>query len=455
VKVSRFLHWPRTISKQLICILIVCMVTTIFLIAALLYEFRPYVPPLPDGPWPNALAIETGIEAIRSAPEGLRATIAERISTKDLMFQTGHPPECLSLAQDHLSELLRRILNVRFGQEGENIIVKTCALDMNGDTVASVHLPSQGIFVLARESVHFHWPQILRMTLPLIVSFGSLLVMIIVISIWCIRRINHPLTVLASRAEAFGYDISPAPLPEKGPTEIRNVACAFNRMQARIAYVVEERKRILMAVGHDLRTPLTRLSLRVEMGGSELEQATMRRDLVMMNRMLNGALAFLKEEEEAASTEVVDIGSLVESLCSDFTDMGKNVVFSGNAKLVCVCDAVALSRAISNLIDNACKFGENVSVNLWCQDDHAMIEVVDDGPGIPAEFRETAILPFARLDPARTSQGGLGLGLAIVKAIVDRHYGKLMFTDASPHGLIARIAIPLNRDRRLAAMIFS
>jgi len=455
VKISRLLYGPRTISAQLVCILIACMVATIFLIAALFYEFRPYVPPLPDGPWPNALAIETGIEAIRSAPEGLKDSIAERISTKDLMFQIGHPLECLPLAQDHLSELLRRILNVRFGHEEENIIVKTCALGEDGDTMASVHLPSQGIFVLARESIHFHWPQILRMTLPLIMAFGSLLVMIIVISIWCIHRINHPLTVLASRAEAFGYDISPAPLPAKGPAEIRNVACAFNRMQARIAYVVEERKRILMAVGHDLRTPLTRLSLRVEMGGKELDQAAMRRDLVLMNRMLNGALAFLKEEVEAASTEVVDIGSLVESLCSDFTDMGKNVVFSGNIELVCVCDAVALSRAISNLIDNACKYGENVSVNLWRQDDYAMIEVTDDGPGIPATFRETAILPFARLDPARTSPGGLGLGLAIVKAIVDRHYGKLVFADASPHGLIARIAIPLNRDRRLAAMISS
>ncbi|AXY23255.1 Osmolarity sensor protein EnvZ [Komagataeibacter saccharivorans] len=441
---TRFSLLPRTVYGQMVAIVISSMMVTIFVVAFLVFVLRPTVPPLPEGPWPNALAIETAIDALRAGPPEIRAVIARGMSTPDVSFQTTGPFPCVPIPTEHFSVLLRRILKAQMNNRNAVIKESTCAADSSGMTSTHIDMPREGIFITAHNGINHHLPQLMRATLPLIVSFLSLLVIMGTLSLWSLWRINRPLKVLANKAETFGYDITPEPLTEQGPVELRRVARAFNRMQARIAAAAEERTRMLMAIGHDLRTPLTRLSMRIEMGGADASPAALRNDLWLMNRMLNGALSFLKGQGDTEPAERVDIGALVESVCAEFEATGRNVIYQGDLGLTCLCQPVAVSRMVNNLIDNACKFGSTVQVDTRRNGNEAIIEVADDGPGIPTEMHDVVLLPFARLDPARSSDGGLGLGLSIIHDIVQRHRGSLNFQSNQPHGLRVCIALPLD-----------
>ncbi|MBL7240935.1 ATP-binding protein [Komagataeibacter rhaeticus] len=434
---------PRTVYGQMGAIVISSMLVTIFVVAVLVFALRPAVPPLPEGPWPNALAIETAIDALRASPPEARAAVARGMSSPDAGFQTTAPFPCVPVPTGHFSILLRRILQAQAGNRNALIRVSTCAADSSGMTSTHIDMPREGIFITLHNGINHHLPQLMRATLPLIVSFLSLLVIMGALSLWSLWRINRPLKVLANKAENFGYDITPEPLTEQGPVELRRVARAFNRMQARIAAAAEERTRMLMAIGHDLRTPLTRLSMRIEMGGDDAAPAALRNDLWLMNRMLNGALAFLKGQGDTEPAEPVDLGALVESVCAEFEATGRQVTCQGDLGLTCLCQPVALARVVNNLIDNACKYGTRVQVGIQRDGDTAVIDVADDGPGIPAEMHDTVLLPFARLDPARSSDGGLGLGLSIIHDIVQRHRGSVTFHHNRPHGLRVRITLPL------------
>ena len=442
---DRFSLLPRTVYGQMVAIVVSSMMVTIFVVAFLVFVLRPAVPPLPEGPWPNALAFETAIDALRASPPAMRETIAQGMSTPDVSLRTTAPFPCAFIPTEHFSILLRRILQAQAGNRDAVINVSTCAADSSGMTSTHIDMPREGIFITAHNGINHHLPQLMRATLPLIVSFLSLLAIMGSLSLWSLWRINRPLKILANKAETFGYDITPEPLTEQGPAELRRVARAFNRMQARIAAAAEERTRMLMAIGHDLRTPLTRLSMRIEMGGADASPAALRNDLWLMNRMLNGALSFLKGQGDTEPAERVDIGALVESVCTEFEATGRNVIYQGDLGLTCLCQPVAVARMVNNLIDNACKFGSEVRVDTRRSDHDAIIEVADNGPGIPSEMHDVVLLPFARLDPARSSDGGLGLGLSIIHDIVQRHHGSLTFHSSQPHGLLVRVALPLDQ----------
>ena len=442
---NRFSLLPRTVYGQMVAIVVSGMMVTIFVVAALVFALRPTVPPLPEGQWTNAQDIEKAIDALRAAPPQTRESIARGMSTPDMLFQTTAPFACARIQTEHFSILLRRILQAQPRNRQAIIAVSTCAADASGMTSTHIDMPREGIFITAHNGINYHLPQIMRETMPLIVSFLSLLVIISTLSLWSLWRISRPLKILATKAESFGYDITPAALREQGPVELRRVARAFNRMQARIAVAAEERTRMLMAIGHDLRTPLTRLSMRIEMGGADASPSALRNDLSLMNRMLDGALSFLKGQGDTEPAERVDIGALVESVCAEFEAIGRNVTCQGDLGLTCLCQPVAVARMVNNLIDNACKFGSEVHVDTRRNGHEAIIEVADDGPGIPAELHDVVLLPFARLDPARSPDGGLGLGLSIIHDIVQRHRGSLTFHSNQPHGLLVRIALPLDR----------
>jgi signal transduction histidine kinase len=248
---------------------------------------------------------------------------------------------------------------------------------------------------------------------------------------------------MANTVEKFGLDVAVAPLPEHGPCEFRRLAQTFNRMQQRIAQLLNERSHMLMAVGHDLRTPLTRLKLRIELDDTLATRQDLLCELYLMQRMINGALSFLDNRRITEATEDVDLGSLVESICIGFADSGKDVVYTGTYGLNCSCQPTAITRAVNNLIENGCRYGTHVVADVRRQDQHVIIDIRDDGPGIPAKMREIVMQPFARLDPARASDGGLGLGLSIVRDVVRRHGAELILMDAEPKGLLVRIRLPL------------
>ncbi|MCG0996453.1 ATP-binding protein [Acetobacter indonesiensis] len=442
--------YPHTIYGQMVMLVSLSMILTLSVISFLLYQFRPVMPPVPPGPWANAQAMETGIQALQAAPLATREAIAKKISNSEITFSVTVPLPCEEVPVDHLAELLHRILLSRLDMSERQIQLKSCAPDESGRPSSYIYVPEGTISIRAYNFPHIHFHHFMHLTTPLMVSFLSLLSITLSLTFWSIWYISRPLRNIAKGADAFGYDIAPDPLPEQGPTEVKRLTRAFNRMQARIAASVEERTRMLIAIGHDLRTPLTRLFMRLEIGGEEASPQALHHDLTLMNKMLNGALYFLREQTEAEKPERTDLASLLESLSMEYSAVGRNVTYKGPSDLICVCQTTALERALSNLVDNGLKYGSEVSIHLESDTRHAIITICDDGPGIPDAQLPSALLPFYRLDPARASDGGLGLGLSIAEAIVSRHQGKLVLSNVKPHGLQAQIILPLHNSKLTA-----
>ena len=267
--------------------------------------------------------------------------------------------------------------------------------------------------------------------------------------LWAARTLTAPLAKFADAAERFTVGRSDAALSERGPVEIRRVAKALNEMRARIRQMVEDRTRMLAAVSHDLRTPITRLRLRAE----EIAPGTLKRqvirDLDSMADMVHSALSFLRDQSTESLTTArrvkTDLPSLVQTLCDGFSDMGANVSFSGPAHLQITCDPEQLTRALSNLVDNGIKFGAAVTVALTQPPGGPVtIEVADDGPGIAEAERERVMEPFYRSDAARGLDGtpSFGLGLSIARSVAQAHGGTLSLHGLAPKGLIARLTLP-------------
>lgn len=283
-----------------------------------------------------------------------------------------------------------------------------------------------------------------RITLPRVVIllfFAMVMVPLAVLAIWALAMLTAPLRHLAWSADRFSIDLDPTPLPAKGPAEIRKLANAFNTMKGRIRQLVDSRSRMLAAVSHDLRTPLTRLRLKTEALADSEDKEKMLRDIASMNAMIGQALSFLRDQTTNLAREPVDLSVLLESICNDYEDMGASAAFVGPRNIVCECEPELLTRAVSNLVDNAIKFGGCATVRLSLGPDaEAIIVIEDDGPGIPDDRKGLVFEPFSRGDAAHAE--GFGLGLAIAKQIVERHGGRISLLDRQPSGLRVHIALP-------------
>ncbi len=291
-------------------------------------------------------------------------------------------------------------------------------------------------------------PPLRRSGLPpaLISALAFCACAITLLFLWAARTLTAPLARFADAAEQFTVGRSDAPLAEQGPLEIRRAAKALNGMRDRIRQMVESRTRMLAAISHDLRTPITRLRLRAEDIAPERLKQQVIRDLDAMAEMVHSALSFLRDQSTgplvAARREKTDLPSLIQTLCDGHSDMGANVGFDGPAHLQITCDPEQLTRAISNLIDNGVKFGTAVTVTLaQAPDGNVVIDVADDGPGIAEAEREKVMEPFYRGDPAR-GLAGSGLGLSIARSVAQAHGGTLTLHGRSPQGLIARLILP-------------
>lgn len=279
----------------------------------------------------------------------------------------------------------------------------------------------------------------------LIVMLSLLAMLIGLLSLWAARAMASPLSQLAAAADRFDPDRAEPVSLDRGPVEVKRLAAAFNAMAGRIRRLVEERTRMLAAVSHDLRTPITRLRLRVE----ELADADKRRailaDLALMERMVSGALSYLREGRASGSMTATDVPALLQTVCDDFADLGHIVVYDGPIRASALCDADQMTRAVTNLVDNAIKFGGKATVILDDGEAERIAVIVeDDGPGIAPDEREKVFEPFYRADVARTLRegSGFGLGLAIVRAIAEAHRGELTLAERPGGGLRARIAWP-------------
>jgi signal transduction histidine kinase len=273
------------------------------------------------------------------------------------------------------------------------------------------------------------------------------------LSLWAARALTAPLSSFAKAAEDFSLDGTAEPLPERGPEEIRSVARALNRMQERIARLMSDRTKMLAAISHDLRTPITRLRLRAEFVEDETHRRRMLIDLDQMRSMLESVLSLLRNDRKVEAVTLVDVASTLQLIADQFADMGHAVHYVGPAQASAAVRPDDLHRGITNLVENAVRFGAEVTIRLDVQDARLTIDVEDDGPGISDARKQEMLEPFVRGDDARNMDDatGFGLGLSIARAIALAHGGELSLHDREPHGLIVRMQLPVWQANRLAA----
>lgn len=279
---------------------------------------------------------------------------------------------------------------------------------------------------------------------PLLLPLLFLVAISIALFIWAALRIVAPLSRFSAAVDKFGVANQTQPLLEEGPAEIRQATRAFNRMSERILRLIEDRTQMMMAISHDLRTPLTRLRLRTEDVTNEETRRSMLRDIQRMESSISEAVSNLRHVSATEARARADLPSLLETICNEFADAGSAVSYEGPQSLTATVRPLAMTRAVTNLVQNATKFGSRVTVRLGEADGKAaVIDIEDDGPGIPDSEKEAVLKPFYRSDPARQEAGGFGLGLAIALEVARDHGGTLTLHDSNPHGLRVTLRLPL------------
>ena len=288
---------------------------------------------------------------------------------------------------------------------------------------------------------------------PWLVTLMTAFICISVLGLWAARALATPLSSFAKAAENFSLDGEADPLPERGPEEIRSVARALNRMHERIARLMSDRTRMLAAISHDLRTPITRLRLRAEFIEDEGNRKRMLIDLDQMRSMLESVLSLLRNDRKIEAVTLVDIASTLQLIADQFGDMGHVVHYDGPLSATAAARPDDLHRGVTNLVENAVRFGAEVTIRLDVSGTTLVIDVEDDGPGISDARKQEMLEPFVRGDDARTmdESTGCGLGLSIARAIALAHGGELSLHDRAPHGLIVRMQLPVWQEPRLAA----
>lgn len=276
-----------------------------------------------------------------------------------------------------------------------------------------------------------------------LVSMGIVAVVVLTASAWAVRRVTAPLDALSAAAERFGRDLNASPLPETGTAETRHAALAFNVMQVRLRTLIENRTRLLAAISHDLRTPLTLLRLRAENVEDVGERERMLSVIAEMDTMVGAALDFARDESQTERVRAMDVTALVQSIADDMGDAGLPVEMEPSEPLVMECRPMALKRALTNLIDNAIKYGKTARVAINMTPTSVTITVDDEGLGIPETELTRVFEPFYRVEGSRNRDtGGVGLGLAIALSAVEAHGGQLTLRNRPGGGLSAVVTLP-------------
>jgi signal transduction histidine kinase len=263
------------------------------------------------------------------------------------------------------------------------------------------------------------------------------------------RTITRPLSELATAAEAVGRGERRAPLRETGARELREATHAFNAMQERLHRYLDSRTRVLAAMSHDLRTPLTRLRLRVESLDDDDLRKRFSGDLDEMSGMIEGALKLFRGLNHDEPDQAVDAAALLETLRSEFAELGATVTVDAADGVNAVTKPAALKRCLTNLISNAVKYAGQAAVSARLEGGELVLRIEDDGPGIPEGQLEQVFEPFYRVEGSRSADtGGIGLGLGIARDIAQALGGTLKLANRAPHGLEAVLRIPIGEAPR-------
>ncbi len=281
-----------------------------------------------------------------------------------------------------------------------------------------------------------------------LVAFLAMTALASLLIIWAVRRLTAPVRLLGQAAERLGRDVNAPALAEDGPAEVATAAAAFNTMAGRIRRFVSDRTFLLSAIGHDLRTPITRLKLRAEWMDDEEQRRKMLLDLDELEAMVSATLAFGRDVAGSEPAVPMDLSALLRTVLDEAADArpaaAEQIGFRGPEQLRVQGRPVALKRAFSNLVQNALNYAQGVQLSLSAaRNGMVSVRIEDDGPGIPADQLERVFEPFHRVEGSRNREtGGTGLGLPITRNILRAHGGDVALANRAEGGLRATVTLP-------------
>jgi signal transduction histidine kinase len=261
------------------------------------------------------------------------------------------------------------------------------------------------------------------------------------------KRLSDPFEQFADAAERLGRDPTAAPPAIEGPLELERATAAVRQMQQRLQAYVTDRTQMLGAIAHDLRTPLTRLAFRID-SLEEPQRSAMSADVAEMQAMVTATMGLAKSDSLGSERQRLELGSLVERVADDMALTGRKVSAEAIDLLVIDGDPVALRRLFGNLLDNGEAYGGRAHARVWRDSGFAIVDIDDDGPGVPEAEIEKLFEPFYRVERSRNREtGGIGLGLAVVRSIARAHGGDVTLANRPGGGLRARVSLPLSAGR--------
>lgn len=268
---------------------------------------------------------------------------------------------------------------------------------------------------------------------------GGTLLLLSLLAMWFARRLTRPIRNFSEAVQAVGVDPQSEPVREEGPRELRGAARAVNTMQARLRALIADRTKTLAAVAHDMRTPLMRLRLTAENAAPE-QREKMAKEIEEVEALVASFIAFARDDPAEEARVRLDLAALLQSIADDHAEAGRNVTFEGEERVIITGQSLGLKRLFSNLVDNALKYGASAHIKLRREENSVIIDVEDDGPGVPPDKRESVFEPFVRLNEEGTR--GAGLGLAAARSIARAHGGDIVILDAAS-GALLRVTLPV------------
>lgn len=371
-------------------------------------------------------------------PRAQRMAVAEELSTQyfDIRWAARQEGNSASLS---LRNLQGQILHLEPELLGSHLRLHLRPLRQGGGIAGSMELEDRSLLIFSNAETDELW----TLTFGRILTWIAPTLVLVLLGGLVLRLTLRPFRMLIRATRAVGTR-DPEPLREQGPAEIRGLIHAFNAMQERIHRLITGRTQALAAVGHDLRTPLARLQLRLDSANVDAEaHRAMSQDIEEMTDLLRSLQVYLSGEGAQLPRERIDIAAMAETIIDSARDEGKDAFYLGPQSLDLWARPVPIRRALANLVDNALHYGGNVRVSL--QDEGANISIVvdDDGPGIAEDRLADVLQPFVRLDEARgRNTRGMGLGLAIVSDAVRAEGGTLTLENRREGGLRATIRLP-------------
>lgn len=281
-----------------------------------------------------------------------------------------------------------------------------------------------------------NWAELSWITRAILIIGGTLTILS-VLAVLFARRLTRPIRNFSNAVQAVGVDPQSEPVREEGPNELRGAARAVNTMQARLRALIADRTKTLAAVAHDMRTPLMRLRLQAENVPPELREK-MAKEIEEVEALVAGFIAFARDDPAEEARVRLDITALLQSIADDQAEAGRDVTFDVGEREIITGQSLGLKRLFSNLVENALKYGASAHITLRREEGHVIVDIADEGPGVPADHRESVFEPFVRL---QEGANGAGLGLPAARSIARAHGGDIVILDGEK-GALLRVTLP-------------